>query len=120
MKIYSRKDFLELPDGIFFSKGVKWCFDGFCIKVATLKDRFGANVDFFYQDLFDCNTQGYEDFSDGFDEMLHKGISLPLHLCSQKRDGMFNDDDCFMVFEKGDLMHIKSMIEMFYQDTEGT
>jgi len=104
MKVVSRKDFLKFPDGTAFIKGRKWCFDGgLCFKVESL-----AN-DWRYQaiDMPDANDSG--ELFDLLDEMLMAGVSHPMEYDST-RDGCFNDDDLFLIYEADDLKRLHAMI----------
>ena len=106
MKIYNKKDFLKLPPGTFFSKGVQWSMDGFCIKGESLGD-----IDFFYLSLFDIEAYDSGELVDRQYEMLEKGSSYPINQY-EMRDGCFDDNDIFLVFEKEDLKRIKELIEI--------
>lgn len=106
MKIYKKQDFLKLPPGIFFAKGVQWSMDGFCVKGDSLLN------DFFYLDLIQIDASGSDQLFDRYEEMLSKGTSYPIKEY-YSRDGIFCDEDIFLVFEKGDLIFIKNMIEKY-------
>ena len=109
MKILNRHDFLKMPEGTFFAKGEKWCIDGFCIKGETYKDREGTNIDFVYLNLVQIEFFNSEELFDRQELMLNKGESFGINL-SYMRDGMFDDDAIFLVFEKHDLLIIQHLI----------
>jgi len=106
MRIYTKKEFLKLPEGTFFAKGVQWCIDGFCIKGESLEN------DFYYTNLISIDSFDSRQLADRQEEMLEKGTSYPLEE-SEIRDGMFDDEDIFLAFEKYDLIKIKEHINKF-------
>lgn len=110
MRIYSRQDFLKLPLGTFFAKGIQWVMDGFCVKDETWCDDNGNPIDFLYINLVSIDSFNSEELVDREDEMLAKGTSYPL--CEHiYRDGCFDNTEIFLVFEKEDLVKIKMYIE---------
>lgn len=109
MKILNRQDFLKMPQGTFYAKGIKWYIDGFCIKRETYFDQLGKAIDFTYYNLVDFEWKSSEDHADSCDKMLETGQSREINK-SYMRDGCFCDEDLFLVFEKTDLDHIKSLM----------
>jgi hypothetical protein len=106
MRIYNKKDFLKLPDGTFFAKGIQWSMDGFCIKGNSLEN------DFYYLNLVNIDFFNSKELSDRYEEMLSHGSSYPINQ-NEGRDGMFDDEDIFLVFEIEDLEKIKELIDKF-------
>jgi hypothetical protein len=105
MKIYNKKDFLKLPPGSFFAKGIKWVMDGFCIKGDTISD-----CDFYYLNLVNIDAFNTEQLFDRYEEMLTNGISYPINEDGE-RDGTNNDEEIFLVFERKDLeVIVKSIV----------
>lgn len=115
MKIYSRHNFLRLPEGTFFAKGVKWAIDGFCIKGETWFDNSGNAIDFLYHNLIGVDSNDSQDFADKLEEMLQKGTSYPMEK-DYGRDGCFDDQEMFLVFEREDLKRIREMIQESIND----
>ncbi len=109
MKIYNRKEFLKLPKGIFFAKGVEFSMDGFCIKDETIHDDNGHGIDFFYHNLVQIDSHDSCQDADRKYDMLYNNSSYPMNK-SLNRDGMFDDDDIFLVFENDDLLDICRLI----------
>lgn len=103
MKIYNKKEFLKLPPGTFFAKGVRYSMDGFCVKGETWEN------DFLYIDLVSIDSYGSDNLLDRFEEMIEKSISYPINE-TYSRDGMFDEEDIFLVFEKEDLKIIRNLI----------
>ncbi len=105
MKIYNRKDFLNLPLGIIFCKGIKWCFDSLCMK----GDSCGN--DFYYVDqcCIDANNGG--ELVDRLEDSLINGTSYIINHNSA-RDGLFNEEDIFLVYEKEDLEFLINVLKV--------
>lgn len=66
MRIYNKKEFLKLPVGTFFAKGIQWSIDAFCIKGESLTN------DFFYTNLVSINGSDSGELVDRQYEMLEK------------------------------------------------
>jgi hypothetical protein len=115
VKILNRQSFLKLPEGVFFAKGIQWCVDGFCVKGATLFNEEGHAIDFFYLNLSSMDFSSCHDLADKMEDSLKNGTSYPINQC-ENRDGMFDDEDVFLVFEPNDLKFIRSHIESFILD----
>lgn len=105
MRVYTRREFLELPAGTMFSKGRKWVFD--CLSVKGDSTRHN---DFFHRDLdwIDANDSGQA--FDRLEEMLKTGASYPIEQC-EGRDGTFDDGDVFLVWESEDLKYLRETVE---------
>lgn len=117
MRIYNRKDFLELPAGTIYADGCKWAITGFHIKGSTIRKDDGEAIDWFYVNLVDT-ARGEEDIEEAFEKMLNEKISYPINV-SQKRDGCFNDEDYFLVFEVEDLKIVRKYINLAIGEENG-
>jgi hypothetical protein len=103
MKVYRRKDFLQLPAGVLFCKGKPWYWETPCIKGDTLEN---TTVGDFLECGFcwvDANDSG-EAF-DRLNLMLETGASFPMEE-AYGRDGMYDEEDLFLVFEKADIAEL--------------
>jgi len=109
MKIYNKKDFLKL-DTCLFCSGSEWVFHSICLKADTLTDNEGIGVDFYYLPLCDINANDSNELFDSYEEMLQQGMSKKMneHL---HRDGRFDDNDIFLVFEIMDLCQLHKYIK---------
>jgi hypothetical protein len=96
MRIYRLSEFLNLPEGTFFLKGVQWCFDDICIKGATIGN------DFLYVSMREIEYSGVKELMDRYEMMRDNGASFPLSFEIQ-RDESFHDGDLFLVYELEDL-----------------
>lgn len=105
MRIYDRAGFLKLPEGTFFSKGVEWSFG--CLSV---KGESTAYNDFYCCDLDWVDGKSSEECFDRLDAMLKKGASFPVQ-DSGGRDGLFDEDAIFLVWERADLEKLRGYID---------
>ena len=111
MKIYTRHEFLNLPEGTIFAKGKEWYFDQLQVKGKTLPaDNEGYCGDFYSMEFAWVECRESMQGIDRLYEMLEKGVSYPMNN-SEGRDGMFDPDELFLVFEKPDLLILKQYIE---------
>lgn len=99
MKIVDRKTFLSMPAGTLFSKYVPMCFGELCIKESTL----GEN-DFLVQHINDAIACGGSDeFASLLDDAERNGTSLAMDFDALGRDGCFDADQLFAVWERDDV-----------------
>lgn len=112
MKIYKRCHFLNLPEGTFFSRGYEWIIQGFYIKGETWKDDSGKNIDFLLLDLVNIEAFDTEELFKRLEDMKEKCLDYPINE-SYQRDGVFDDTELFLVYEKQDLIFIKKNIDRF-------
>lgn len=104
MKILNKKEFLKLPQGIFFCKGVRWCFYDLWVKGES------TQTDFYSHHLCAIDAFDGGEMADRHEDMLENGTSYPINR-SEMRDGCFDDDDIFLIYEKEDLKMIKELME---------
>lgn len=111
MKIVNREEFMKLPPGVFYAKGKPQYFGGLEVKHETCySTRSDDAIDWWSLDLSSFEFDSTEQFDDRFEEMQLKGVSYPL-TDSIGRDGLFDQDDIFLIYEKPDLEALKAMIE---------
>jgi len=108
MRVYNRKDFLKLPNGIIFCKGVKWCFDTMKIKCQSLNHC--EYDDFVYMDLCNIDSEDTGSWVDKLEDSLLNGTSYPINI-NTEGDGLFEKDSIFLVFEKEDLQYLSDIIK---------
>lgn len=104
MKLYRRAEFLKLPSGTLYCTGPEFAFG--CIEVKA--DSLGVDWVSLHLNNIEANDSG-ECFA-RLEEMLEAGASYPLNE-SFGRDGMFDDDVVFLVFEAPDLISLRSYID---------
>jgi hypothetical protein len=107
MKIVNRQKFLDLPPGTFFSEGRQWYFETLKIKGDTFH---GGTGDFGELDPAWVASETGPDAFDRLNEMLANGSSYPME-DAMGRNGMFEADALYLVFEKADLLQLREMID---------
>jgi len=98
VKILNRQQFLALTDDVLFSKYKPCYFENIEIKHQSLESN-----DYIYQnivDAIDCNSS--DEFSYKL-ELAENGASIDLDFNCAGRDGCFDDDQLFAVWEKKDV-----------------
>lgn len=110
MRIYRRAAFLDLPAGVIFAKGKQWYFGNLAQKHETIISSSGTPIDFNYLDL-ESIEMGVDsgEYFDRLNLMLEAGESYPLE-DDLSRDGCFDDEDLFLVYEAADLQRLTSII----------
>lgn len=117
MRIVNREEFLRLPAGTIFAKyadqkpGVVTLDSG---KIAIKEET--CHEDFVVQELdpwFEgCNDSG--DWSDVYERMLEGERSPPVDYDFAGRDGEFDRDQLFLVWEKDDARKLIDRLEQAY------
>lgn len=98
MRIVNRKQFLELPEGVLFSKYAPCYFENIMIKGESLPN------DFCYQQIVDAvKCHDSNEYGDILDRACETGESFDLDFCCQGRDGCFDEDQLFAVWEQKDI-----------------
>lgn len=97
MRIVDRATFLALPAGTVFCKFTPMCFGDIEIKTGNV----GSN-DFCSQDLRQVESNGSDQW---LERMIaaEAGASIPLDFDSDCRDGLFDADQLFAVYERADV-----------------
>lgn len=105
MRIYTRKEFLKLPAGVAYCKGIKWCFDGLNFKGDSLSNDWWSTDPAWVdgEDSAMCFSR--------LEEMLESGASYPIQE-DQGRDGLFQEDDIFLVLDKYDLLKLREWTDI--------
>lgn len=105
MRIVNRKDFLALPAGTIYCKGVQWAFDSLSIKDDSL-----AN-DWIYLDMAWPSAHDPGEACGLMSQSLETGSSFP---CEDAfgRDGCFDEDAVFLIFEPADLWTLRGRIDV--------
>lgn len=95
MKIINRKTFLALPAGIIYSKYYPHVLEELCVKQETIENC----DDFLYTNLIHnvkCNSS-----TDYCDKLKTGEFELDFEV--DCRDGCFNDEELFAVYEQRDI-----------------
>jgi hypothetical protein len=104
MRVVNRTDFLKLPAGTIYCKGTPWAFDGLCIKGDSLPNDW-TFLDPAWPSAFDSGEA-----ADLLDKSLADGSSFAGE-DAYGRDGCFDDREVFLIFEKDDLLALRSRID---------
>lgn len=101
MRIINRDEFLKLPPNTIFSK-----FDPNVFYMPLIKlDNVGDN-DFYYTpisgDLY-CNILDEDEVIEG---MIRKGEKAMLVFDTEYRDGLFDEDQLFAIWDKQDVKRL--------------
>jgi hypothetical protein len=106
MKIYTREGFVALPAGTLFARGKPWFFHDLCVKGET----YETNQDWYYRPLIWIECAGDADQWSKLHGMLEEGKSEPIAAFEQ-RDGSFDDDEIFLVYERSDLDALQLVLD---------
>jgi hypothetical protein len=110
VKLYTRDKFMALPAGVFFVKMAgKWANQDLCVKGETIIGREGRAIDFYEQTLNIIDFADSNVLVEQLEEMLEAGASYPYNR-TDGRDGMFDDGDMFLVYEREDLAGLADQI----------
>lgn len=108
MKIVDRKTFLALPDETLFSKYEPCLFGDLTIKGETV----GAN-DFLTQQICDSvRCRDSEEFDSILDNAQETGSSFEMDFYCNGRDGLFDDDQLFAVWEPADIIDLIERLKL--------
>lgn len=111
MRIYERQEFLKLPEGTIYAEGKPWFFYGIHVKGETIyRVGDGTPHDFCTRDLVWVDGHSSEEVEERLDEMKDYGVSYPIE-SSFGRDGSYDDEALFLVYEQADLIELRGLIE---------
>lgn len=100
MRIVDRKTFLKFPAGTFYCKYKPCIFDNLSIKMDTTD---GGN-DWWYHDIGDAiKSYSSEHLFGILDDMQIDGISAEMDFYCIARDGLYDSDQLFAIWERSDL-----------------
>lgn len=103
MRIVNRAEFLKMPAGTIYCKGMPWVFDGICIKDESLSN------DWYYLNPAWVSAHDSGEAFERLDEMLKLGKSYPMENAIG-RDGLFDTNAIFLIFERSDLEMLRGFI----------
>lgn len=104
MRVVDRKTFLTLPAGTIYCKGDRWAFEGLCIKGDSLEN------DWTYLDPAWASARDSGEAADLLECSLEAGSSFNCE-DAYGRDGFFDSENIFLIFEKADLLFLRSLID---------
>lgn len=110
MRIVTRAEFMNLPEGTVYQEYDPYVFQGLRIK----KENVGDN-DFRFVDLcassFDC--AGSDEFEEFLDHAQSTGSNIKLDFSDEQsvRDGLFDDKQLYAVWSGGDVQELIMTLE---------
>lgn len=115
MRIVNRAEFITMPEGTLFSKYEPCFFEHIQIKGESI--IFENGDDYMYQDIVDATDHdGTADMFEKYDRAEKEGASIGMDFNCQGRDGCFDKDQLFAVWEKRD---VKALIRRLQKCIEG-
>lgn len=103
MRIVGRKAFLEMPAGTVYAKYAPCAFEELFIKGDTIVHDERA-IDWFYQDIVGAiEARDSGDLMDELELARTAGKSLRMDFETQGRDGCFEEEQLFAVWERADV-----------------
>lgn len=109
MKIVDHKTFLALPAGTLFSKYTPISFGDLSIKGDTLPGDVGDFVSLTLSDAVDHTSSA--DLMDKLDAARTESASMPMDFDAGSRDGMFDADQSFAVWEPQDVFALIARLQ---------
>lgn len=94
---------MKLPEGTLFCKGKPWGFENLHVKGETLTN------DFYARSLQWVSANDSGEAMDRLEEMKEHGASYPIE-DAEGRDGCFDNEDLFLVYEASDLADLKDVV----------
>ena len=110
MKIVDRKNFLKLPRGTLFQKYQPHIFENIQIKKSS------TNIDYIFQDLPEIYLKSSEEMFAILENAIKTGCSFQLDFACSTRDGMFEEEQLFAVWEKKDVEALISRLKIALRD----
>jgi len=104
MKVYRLDEFRKLPEGTLFCECERWVFGTLHVKGETWER------DFLLRDLQSIDAEDSGEWGRRLDEMLESGASYPIN-GDYGRDGSFNENALFLVYEREDLLELRRTID---------
>lgn len=98
MKIVDRKTFLAMPPNTVFAKFKPDIFEELCIKFESYEN------DFRYMQINDSIEGNCEALHNSLEDCVKNGTNLPIAFESAFRDGLFDDDQLFAVWDSKDIL----------------
>jgi len=109
MRIVNRNEFFKLHGEVVFSKFRPQCSEALGIKVGLM------GQDFVFQDLDPCGAIDSDGDTDLFDKLIameeNHSVSEGVDYYQYQRDGLFDQDQLFMVFDESDVRKLIDRLE---------
>lgn len=108
MKIVDRKTFLAMPSGTVYCQ----CADHYAwsgIRVRRETCKMDTPGDWFELELTNIEADSSHQLFDRYEEMHEQGTSYPLDLEGVGRDGLFDREALFLVYEAEDVRKLRDL-----------
>ena len=105
MKILDREQFMNLPDGVLYAKLYSYEFGEISIKRESLTN------DWVVHELFNVHSEDFIKTVQIIDEAIKKQIRFDLDFESTIRDGCFDENQMFAVFEAEEVQNIIKLLQ---------
>jgi hypothetical protein len=110
MKLLNRKEFLKLPEGTLYAKYYQDIFDDICVKDASIGVDEEIGV-FYTMPLINISDDAFDnDHADASDSFV-KTKQCELDFDCYGRDGFFDEDQLFAVFEAKELSEMTKILQ---------
>lgn len=113
MKIVDRKTFLKMPVGTVYREYKPYIFGPIRIKDTSLES------DFFYIEIGEPDVPDHSDFADACQKM-EDGENVRMDLGVVARDGLFDENQLYMVFSDDDIYDIVAKLKEGLYGHKGT
>lgn len=114
MRIVNLDQFIAMPAGTVFAKYKPCYFEELCIK----GDSIPQTKDFFYQQLVGAiDSTGSDDWSNQLFASQETGKSLKMDFHCEGRDGCFDPDQLFAVWERPDVLALIERLQVTVSDS---
>jgi len=111
MKIVNKQEFYNLPNGTLYSDYEPYVFNNLKIKLDTLCDSNRSPFDFYYQDLIgNVFSNDGSKLVDTLDLAIKDKTSFALDFGSISRDGLFEENQLFAIYEAKDIIQLENTI----------
>jgi len=109
MKIVDLKTFLSLPNGTIFQKYAPHFGEVIAIKRENVGERdfWYTSIDGMSATKGDCENEIFYQH----EIALRQGASFDLDFNVWSRDGCFNDDQMFLIWERKDVEALKALLD---------
>jgi hypothetical protein len=108
MRIVNRLDFLKLPSGTLYQQAEQpWAFDDVHVKYDSLIHSADGDGDFVCMSFKWIEADSSDELDRRLDDMAENGASYPLDLEATQRDGLFERNAKFLVYERADVVALR-------------
>ena len=112
MRIVSKEEFLQLPSGTVYAEYEPCIFGNLSIKDDTVFSISNQPIDFYCLEIASSvESSGSEEFFERVEAMENNGKSFPIELDVTCRDGCFDDDQLYAVWEEEDVQSLITVLQ---------